>query len=77
MNAEVVLAAAYAGALVLGAFGLEWLSAHTHRRALRYRTAGFTYDATHDHWPGSCSSRRAPAWPGRGNVRLSRENAGC
>ena len=50
MNVEVVLTAAYAGALVLGAFALEWLSAHTHRRALRYRTAGFTYDATHDHW---------------------------
>jgi len=50
VNAEVVLAAAYASALVLGAFGLEWLSAHTHRRALRYRTAGFTYDADHDHW---------------------------
>lgn len=29
---------------------LEWLSAHTHRRSLRYRTAGFDYDATHDHW---------------------------
>jgi hypothetical protein len=50
VSAEVILAAGYAGALVLGAFGLEWLSAHTHRRALRYRTAGFTYDATHDHW---------------------------
>jgi hypothetical protein len=50
MNVEVILAAAYAAALVLGAFGLEWLSAHTHRRALRYRTAGFTYDAAHDHW---------------------------
>jgi hypothetical protein len=50
MNAEVVLAAAYATALVLGAFGLEWLSAHTHRRAQRYRTAGFTYNPAHDHW---------------------------
>ena len=29
---------------------LEWLSAHTHRRALRYRTAGFTYHEEHDHW---------------------------
>ena len=26
--------------------------------------------------PGSCIKRRAPGWPGRGNVRLSREN-GC
>ena len=50
MSAEVLLAAGYAGALVLGAFVLEWLSAHTHRRSLRYRTAGFTYDETHDHW---------------------------
>jgi hypothetical protein len=50
MNAEVVLAAAYATTLVIGAFALEWLSSHTHRRALRYRTAGFTYDAVHDHW---------------------------
>ena len=50
MNAEVILAAVYAGLLVLGAFCLEWLSAHTHRRSLRYRTAGFAYDAEHDHW---------------------------
>jgi hypothetical protein len=50
VNAEVVLAAGYAAALVCGAFVLEWLSAHTHRRALRYRTAGFAYDDTHDHW---------------------------
>jgi hypothetical protein len=34
----------------VGAFGLEWLSAHTHRRSLRYRTAGFTYDRAQDHW---------------------------
>ena len=50
MTPEVVLAAAYAGFLTCGAFALEWLSAHTHRRSLRYRTAGFVYDATHDHW---------------------------
>jgi Transposase DDE domain len=50
VRTEVVLAAAYAAALVTGAFGLEWLSAHTHRRSLRYRTAGFDYDAVHDHW---------------------------
>jgi hypothetical protein len=47
---EVLLAAAYAAALVLGAFVLEWLSAHTHRRSLRYRTAGFTYEETDDRW---------------------------
>jgi hypothetical protein len=27
-------------------------------------------------WPGSLINCRAPGWPGRGNVRLSRENAG-
>jgi hypothetical protein len=47
---EVVLAAGYAGLLIAGAFALEWLSAHTHRRSLRYRTAGFAYHADHDHW---------------------------
>jgi hypothetical protein len=47
---EVFLAAGYAGLLVAGAFVLEWLSAHTHRRSLRYRTAGFAYHAEHDHW---------------------------
>ena len=50
MNAEVILAAGYAVFLTGGAFALEWLSAHTHGRALRYRTAGFAYDQTHDHW---------------------------
>jgi hypothetical protein len=50
MTAEVLLASGYAAALLAAAFLLEWLSAHTHRRALRFRTAGFTYDDTHDHW---------------------------
>ena len=50
MNPEVLLAAGYAGLLTVGAFVLEWLSAHTHRRALRYRTAGFDYDVTNDFW---------------------------
>jgi DDE family transposase len=50
MSPEVLLAAGYAGALMAGAFVLEWLSAHTHRRALRYRTAGFTYHEELDHW---------------------------
>ena len=47
---SVLLAAGYAAFLTCGAFVLEWLSAHTHRRSLRYRTAGFAYDATHDYW---------------------------
>jgi hypothetical protein len=50
MRAEPLLAAAYATFLVCAAFALEWLSAHTHRRALRYRTAGFAYDSDHDRW---------------------------
>ena len=50
MSPEVLLAAGYAGFLTLGALALEWLSAHTHRRTLRYRTAGFAYDADHDSW---------------------------
>lgn len=50
MSSEVLLAAGYAALLVAGAFLLEWLSSHTHRRALRFRTAGFAYDGTHDYW---------------------------
>jgi hypothetical protein len=50
VNREVLLAAGYAALLTLGAFVLEWLSAHTHRRSLRFRTAGFTYNDTLDHW---------------------------
>ena len=50
MSTEVLLAVGYAAMLVSGALTLEWLSAHTHRRSLRYRTAGFAYDGLHDHW---------------------------
>jgi hypothetical protein len=50
MSVEVILASGYATALVFGAFVLEWLSAHTHRRSLRYRTAGFDYQPEHDLW---------------------------
>jgi hypothetical protein len=50
MRPEVLFAAGYAAFLAAAAFLLEWLSAHTHRRALRFRTAGFTYNKTHDHW---------------------------
>jgi hypothetical protein len=48
--AEAVFASGYAAFLITGAFLLEWLSAHTHRRALRFRTAGFAYLPEHDHW---------------------------
>jgi hypothetical protein len=50
MTPEVFLAAGYAALLIAGAFVLERLSAHTHARALRYRTAGFAYDEMLDHW---------------------------
>jgi hypothetical protein len=50
VSAEVLLAVGYATFLTGAAFALEWLSAHTHRRALRFRTAGFTYVEAHDHW---------------------------
>ena len=50
MNPEVLLAAGYAACWSPARSLLEWLSAHTHRRSLRYRTAGFTYHEEHDHW---------------------------
>lgn len=50
MRPEVILAAGYCALLLVAALLLEWLSAHTHRRSLRYRTAGFTYDEQQDHW---------------------------
>jgi len=50
VSPEVLMASGYAVFLISAAFALEWLSAHTHRRALRYRTAGFTYVEEHDHW---------------------------
>jgi len=50
MSIEVYFAASYAAFLTCGAFVLELLSAHTHRRALRFRTAGFSYDESRDHW---------------------------
>jgi hypothetical protein len=50
MSPEAILAGGYAVFLLAAATGIEWLSAHTHRRSLRYRTAGFTYHEEHDHW---------------------------
>ena len=50
MSPEVVLVAGYGACLLVGAFVLEWLSGHTHRRSLRYRTAGFDYDGRQDAW---------------------------
>jgi hypothetical protein len=50
MTVEAMLFAGYGAFLLTAAVLLEWLSAHTHRRSLRYRTAGFTYDKRLDHW---------------------------
>lgn len=50
MSVETLLAVGYAGFLIAGAFCLEWLSAHTHQRALRFRTSGFRYEPAHDFW---------------------------
>jgi hypothetical protein len=50
MSPEAVIAAGYTVVLLGGALLLEWLSAHTHRRSLRYRTAGFEYHEQHDAW---------------------------
>ena len=50
MSPEVVLVSGYAAFLLAAALVIEWLSAHTHRRSLRYRTAGFSYNEQHDHW---------------------------
>ena len=49
-HVEVYMAGGYAVFLLACAAALEWLSAHTHRRALRYRTAGFAYDEQLDAW---------------------------
>jgi hypothetical protein len=50
MTPEALLAAGYALVLAAGVGALEWLSAHTHRRAMLWRTAGFEYDEHHDAW---------------------------
>ena len=50
MSPEAILAGGYAVFLLAAAMAIEWLSAHTHRRSLRYRTAGFTYHEQHDRW---------------------------
>ena len=50
MSPEAILAGGYAVFLLAAALTIEWLSAHTHRRSLRYRTAGFTYHEQQDHW---------------------------
>ena len=50
MSPEALTLGGYGAFLIAAAAAIEWLSAHTHRRSLRYRTAGFAYDEQHDHW---------------------------
>jgi hypothetical protein len=50
MSPEAMLGAGYALCLLVAALAIEWLSAHTHRRSLRFRTAGFEYQDLHDAW---------------------------
>jgi len=50
MTSETVIAAGYCGVLLAAALTIDWLSAHTHRRSLRYRTAGFEYRHHEDLW---------------------------
>ncbi|WP_433520219.1 hypothetical protein ACQPZ2_22325 [Nocardia pseudovaccinii] len=47
---ETILMGGYAIALTVGAFGLDLLARHVHRRADRHRTAGFRYLPEHDCW---------------------------
>lgn len=50
MNAETVAAVGYSAFLVACALGLDALGRHTHERSGRFRTQGFSYDATLDLW---------------------------
>jgi hypothetical protein len=50
VDSEVLLFAGYATALLVIAYALDRLAAHSHARADRYRTAGFRYHPQHDAW---------------------------
>jgi hypothetical protein len=50
LAAESLLAAGYGLFLAAAALGLDALARHSHRRSLRYRTAGFTYLEHVDAW---------------------------
>ncbi|MCI0352124.1 MAG: hypothetical protein L0Z53_22115, partial [Acidobacteriales bacterium] len=50
LSPEALLAAGYAIFLALVALVLELLARHSHRRAHRFRTAGFHYDWHSDAW---------------------------
>jgi hypothetical protein len=50
LGAEAILAAGYAGLLLVSALGLDLLARHSHERADRYRTGGFHFLAHLDAW---------------------------
>jgi hypothetical protein len=50
VHIEVLLALVYALFLMGVACLLEFLARHSHRRAERYRSSGFTYSHELDHW---------------------------
>lgn len=50
VHPEVAAVGGYAAALLLAAYLLDRLAMHSHRRADRYRTAGFRYHPEHDAW---------------------------
>jgi hypothetical protein len=75
VSLEALLATGYAVLLIAGALALEWLSAHTHRRPLRFRTAtarpvaalrGRALPSRHLGWPVTSahirSTRPRTAW---------------
>lgn len=50
MSAEALLALGYGTFLLAAAIGLDVLARHSHRRAGRYRTAGFQFHTDLDLW---------------------------
>jgi hypothetical protein len=50
MSTEAALATAYGAFLILTATGLDVLARHSHRRSVRYRTAGFEFRSDLDLW---------------------------
>jgi hypothetical protein len=50
LGTEALLAASYAGFLLVAAVTIDALARHTHGRSLRFRTAGFQYHPHQDAW---------------------------
>ncbi len=58
---DVLLAAGYSIFLLAVALGLERLARHSHRRALRFNTAGFTYHPVRDLWECPAGQQLLPS----------------